>query len=161
MAYEINININNIGGEEVEEQSGVSSKATNTEQQKAVKAMGKYVASQTIQPFIQTVKSQVTQNIQVVTGRTELQQRVNLGLEMLQFGLNTASTIQGGVTAGLALGIGAGAGAGIGIALAVINTGIEIAGNAIQLNIQERMENYQLQQTRERAGVMFNRSRSK
>ena len=159
MAYEINININNVGGEEVEEQSGVSSKATNTEQQKAVKAMGKYVASQTIQPFIQTVKSQVTQNIQVVTGRTELQQRVNLGLEMLQFGLNTASTIQGGVTAGLALGIGAGA--GIGIALAVINTGIEIAGNAIQLNMQERMENYQLQQTRERAGVMFNRSRSK
>jgi hypothetical protein len=159
MAYEINININNVGGEEVEEQSGVSSKATNTEQQKAVKAMGKYVASQTIQPFIQTVKSNVSQNIQTVTGNSDLQRRVNFGMETIQYGLNAFSNAQAGIGVVTALGGTATGGVVLGLALTAIQTGIEVINNSIQIELQERMENYQLQQIRERSGAMFNRSR--
>ena len=159
MAYEINININNVGGEEVEEQSGVSSKATNTEQQKAVKAMGKYVASQTIQPFIQTVKSNISQNIQTVTGNSDLQRRVNFGMETIQYGLNAFSNAQAGIGVVTALGGTATGGVVLGLALTAIQTGIEVINNTIQIELQERMENYQLQQIRERSGAMFNRSR--
>jgi hypothetical protein len=158
MAYEINININNVGGEQ-QEPEGVSKQPTNTEQQKAVKALGKYVSAQVVQPFIQTVRNNVTQNIQVVTGNADLQQRVNFAFEVGQYALSTYQNAQAGVALGTSLGIGGLAGAGIGVALSVVNKAIEIGSNQMQIDLQSRIENYNLQQVRERSGVMYNRSR--
>ena len=161
MAYEINININDVTGSGEKSQAGVSATPTSTEQEKALKALGKYVSAQVVQPFINTVKSNVTTNIQTVTGNTELQQRVNFGFEIAQFGVQTYQNVQAGAVIGTSLGIGGLAGGAIGLALTAVSTGIELYNNKRQIDLQERLENKQLQQTRERAGVMYNRSRSR
>jgi hypothetical protein len=161
MAYEINININDVTGAGAGEKTpaGVSATPTSTEQQKALKSLGRYVSAQVVQPFINTVKSNVTTNIQTVTGNTELQQRVNFGFEIAQFGMQTFQNVQAGALIGAGLGIGGVAGGAIGLALTAISTGIEIYGNKRQIDLQERLENKQLEQVRQRAGAMYNRSR--
>jgi hypothetical protein len=159
MAYEINININGDVEAGTVVQGGISNTQKTSEQQKAVSSLGKYVASQTIQPFIQNVKTQVTQNIGLVTGSTDLQQRVNFAMETVQFGVQTFQNAQAGAVIGSALGIGAGAGFGIGLALTAISTAMNIAFNAYQLQLKEEVENYQLDQVRTRAGSAYNRSR--
>lgn len=158
MAYEINININ---GDVEAEQAGLSqTTGTSNENEKAQKQLGKYVASQTIQPFIQEVKSQVTQNIQLVTGSSELQNRVNLGFQAVQFGVNTYKNAQAGAIITSSMGLGSGPGVGIGLALTAISTAIQIGFNQLQIDLQNRMENYQLEQVRSRAGIAYNKSRS-
>ena len=159
MAYEINININGDVEAGTTVQGGISRATSSSEQEKAVKALGKYVASQTIQPFIQNVKTQVSQNIGIVTGNTDLQQRVNFGMEAIQYGVNVYKNAQAGAVIGASLGIGAGMGAGIGLALTALNTMITIEFNRQQLQLKEQIENFQLEQVRNRQGVAFNRSR--
>lgn len=159
MAYEININING----DIDEGSttkGVSkSTGTSDEIEKNQKRLAKYVSSQTIQPFIQEVKSAISQDIQLITGNTELQQRVNFGFQAVQFGVNTYKNAQAGALIGSQIGIGGGAGAVLGLALTALNTAMQIGFNQIQINLRQQQENYQLQQTRTRQGIAYNRSR--
>lgn len=158
MAYEINININ---GDVEAEQTGISkSTGTSNENDKAQKQLGKYIASQTIQPFIQEVKTQVTQNVQLVTGSSELQNRINLGFEAVQFGVNTYKNAQAGAVITSSMGLGGGVGIALGLALTAITTAMQISFNQLQINLQKRMENYQLEQVRSRAGIAYNKSRS-
>lgn len=161
MAYEINININgnveDLGSAQTS--PGLSKSPTNNEQEKAAKALGKYVAAQTIQPFIQNVKTAVSQNIGIVTGSTELQERINFGMEVVQFGVQTFQNAQAGATLGASLGIGSGAGALIGLSLTAITTMMQIDFNRLELKLKQQMEGYQLQQVRERAGAAYNKSR--
>lgn len=161
MAYEINININgnveDLGSAQASQ--GVSKSPTNNEQEKATKALGKYVAAQTIQPFIQNVKTAVSQNVGIVTGSTELQERINFGMEVAQFGVQTFQNAQAGAVLGASLGIGGAAGALIGLSLTAINTLMQIEFNKMQLQLKQQMEGYQLQQVRERAGAAYNKSR--
>ena len=158
MAYEINININ---GDVEAEQTGISkSTGTSNENDKAQKKLGKYIASQTIQPFIQEVKTQVTQNVQLVTGSSELQNRINLGFEAVQFGVNTYKNAQAGAVITSSMGLGGGVGIALGLALTAITTAMQISFNQLQINLQKRMENYQLEQVRSRAGIAYNKSRS-
>ena len=161
MAYEININING-DLEEASTTQGVSQTsgtASDSGALKGQKALGKYVASQTIQPFIQEVRTQVTQNIGLVTGNTELQNRINLGLQAVQFGVNTYKNAQAGMVVAQSAGLGGGVGAVLGVTLTAITTLMQIGFNQAQINLQNRMENYQLEQVRSRAGIAFNRSR--
>lgn len=159
MAYEININING----DIEEQNaskGVSKGNSDANQlEKNQQRLAKYISSQTIQPFIQEVKSAVTQDIQLVTGNTELQQRVNFGFETVQFGVNTYKNAQAGAILTTSAGLGAGLGIGLGLALTAINTMMQIGFNQLRINLEARQENYQLQQTRSRQGIAYNRSR--
>ena len=158
MAYEINIYLN--GDVEESATKGVSKGSGEKDStEKYQKQLTKYVASQTIQPFIQEVKSAVTQDIELITGQTELQQRVNLGFEAVQFGVNTYKNAQAGALITTGLGMGGGVGAVIGVALTALNTSMQIMFNQIQLNIKRQQENYQLQQTRSRQGIAYNRSR--
>lgn len=160
MAYEINININGDVEGLSDSSAGVSAKPTATEQEKAMKSLGKFVASQTIQPFIQNVKTAVSQNIGTITGQTELQQRINFGMEVVQYGVNAYKNAQAGAVISATMGKGGVVGAVIGLALTAINTMITVAFNRQQLQIEERMENYQLQQARNRQGIAFNKSRA-
>ncbi len=159
MAYEINININGDveASETTQGVSGTSGKAS--EQEKAQKQLAKYISAQTIEPFIANVKQNITQNIQVVTGNTDLQQRVNFAMETVQFGVNTYKNVAAGAVIGTQLGIGGVAGGVIGLALTAINTAMNIAFEQQRLNLQERMENYQLTQSRSRFGSAYNRTR--
>lgn len=159
MAYEININING-DIEDLELNEGVSgSGKKETEQEKALKNMKGYIAAQTIEPFIAQVKQNITQNIQVVTGNSDLQQRVNFAMETVQFGVNTYKHAKAGGAIGEKLGIGMKGGVLIGLALTAVHTAMNIAFEQQRLNLQERMENYQLQQSRSRFGSAYNRSR--
>ena len=89
----------------------------------------------------------------MVTGKSELQQRVNFGMEFVQKGVNTYKNAQAGA---LLFGTG---GAVIGIALSVIGGVIDYGFRTAQLNLERSLENRQISQTRSRAGAGFNRSR--
>lgn len=160
MAYEININING-DIEEVNSKgnvAGVSKTADNKE--KAQQALAKYISSQTIEPFIQNVKTQITQNVQTVTGNSELQQRINFGFQAVQFGVNTYKNAQSGALVANAAGFSMSTGVLIGIALTAVNAAMQIGFSQYQINLEKRMESYQLRQVRDRQGVAYNKSRS-
>ena len=161
MAYEINININGNAEDldSAQNTAGVSKSPTNKEQEKAIKSLGKFVVAQTIQPFIQNVKTAVSQNIGIVTGSSELQQRINFAMEVAQFGLQTFQNAQAGAMIGESLGIGGKAGAVIGVVLSGISATIQAEFNRSKLLLKEDMEGYQLQQVRDRAGAAYNKSR--
>ena len=158
MAYEINININNVDAD-VAQTEGVSKSTASNEQEKSIKKLGAYISAQTLEPFIANVKQNVQQNIQIVTGSADLQQRVNFAMETVQFGVNTYKNVSAGAIIGKSLGIGGLAGGVIGLALTAVNTAMNIMFEQQRLNLQERMENYQLQQSRSRLGSAYNRTR--
>lgn len=161
MAYEININING-DFEETGAAGNVAgvSKTDTAGKSKEQKALMKYVAAQTIEPFIQNVKTQISQNVQTVTGNADLQQRINFGFQVVQLGVNTVKNAALGASLASKVGISSGAGALIGVALVAVETGLSVAFNASQINVNKRVESYQLQQVRDRQGVAYNKSRS-
>lgn len=127
---------------------------------KAIASAGKYIASQTISVFLGNVKSAISTNIGLKTGKTELQERVNFGMEIAQQGVNTFKNAMAGATTFSALGMSSGVGAVIGVALSAISYGINLAFKKEQLNIQENLENRQINQTLSRNGAGYNKSRS-
>ena len=160
MAYEINININGDIEEATSKGNVAGVSKTTDNKEKAQKALAKYISSQTIEPFIQNVKTQITQNIQTVTGNSDLQQRINFSFQTVQFGVNTYKNVQAGVVAANAVGLSSSTGALIGLALTAVNTAMQIGFSQYQINLEKRMESYQLKQVRDRQGVAYNKSRS-
>lgn len=140
-------------------QSGSTQSGDTKSTDKNMRALGKYISSQTIETFISNTKSVISQNIGLITGKTELQQRVNFGMELAQQGVNTFKNAQAGRMIFQAAGKSGGVGAAVGAALSIISYGINLAFKQNQLNIQESLENRQIQQTMSRAGAGFNRSR--
>ena len=139
--------------------SGNTSGGTTKTKTANLGAIGKYVASQTVDVFLANTKSVISQNIGLITGKSELQQRVNFGMETIQQGVNTYKNAQAGRILFESRGMSGGAGIVLGAALSVISYGINLAFKQNQLNIQERLENRQIQQITTRAGAGFNRSR--
>lgn len=127
---------------------------------KAMAALGQYVASQTISVFLDNVKGGITSNIGLVTGKSELQEKINFGFEVAQQGVNTFKNATAGATVFATAGMSGGLGAVIGVALSVISYGINLAFKQQQLNIQESLENRQINQTLSRNGAGYNKSRS-
>ena len=163
MAYEIDININ--GGDfqndilqPDEPQAG--GKEVQSDAQKGAKALTKFVVGQTITPFINGVKTQLSQNVGLVTGSQELQDRVNFGMQLLETGSSLWTSAQGGIALASSLGMSAGAGGALGVALAVVNMGIQIGFRQQQINIRSDLEDRQIQHTRSRMGASFNKSRT-
>lgn len=115
--------------------------------------LGKYVASQTISVFMANTKSAISQNIGLVTGKTELQERVNFGMSIAQTGVNI---FKNAVVYGMAFGP---AGAIAGAVGTIMGDVINNAFKQQQINIKRELENVQIQQIRTRAGAGFNRSR--
>lgn len=132
----------------------------NKKDSKAMKALGQYVASQTVSVFLDNVKAGITSNIGLVTGKSELQERINFGFEVAQQGVNTFKNAAAGATVFATAGLSGGVGAVIGVALSAINYGINVAFKQQQLNIQENLENRQINQTLGRNGAGYNKSRS-
>lgn len=131
-----------------------------SKQDKAMSAVGKYVASQTISVFLNNVKSGITSNIGLITGKSELQEKVNFGFELAQQGVNTFKNAAAGATLFASAGMSGPVGAVIGVALSAISYGINLSFKQQQLNIQENLENRQISQTLSRNGAGYNKSRS-
>ncbi len=159
MAYEIDININ--GSVDDLEATGTAktTKDSQADASKGVKALGNYIKGQAIQPIINNVKTQISQNIGLITGSQELQERVNFGLQMIETGQSLWTSAQGGIALGQAGGGSAVAGATIGIAFSLFNIGLQVAFRQAQLNLQEGLENKQIAHTKSRMGAGFNKSR--
>lgn len=166
---EINIYLKGDSGDKTQDSvTGTGSDVPNLSQSakdgekrdKALASLGKYVASQTISVFLNDTKTAISQNIGLITGKTELQQRVNFGMQVMQQGVNTYRNAQAGATLFATVGLSAGLGAVVGVALSAIQFGINTAFKQQQLNIQENLENKQISQTLGRYGAGYNKSRS-
>ena len=170
---EINIYMRDGGGQtsEVDENTGAGgnlpnvSNSNNTSggatNNKTVdlKALGKYVSSQTLDVFLGNTKSAISQNIGLITGKTELQQRVNFGMQTVQQGVNTYKNAQAGRILFTSMGLSGGLGAVVGGALSVVSNLINIGFRQAQIDIKKGLEDKQIRQLNARAGASFNRSR--
>lgn len=119
----------------------------------------KYVASQTIDVFLNNTTSLISSNIGLMTGRTELQQKVNFGMQAVQQGVNTYKNAQAGAVLFKTAGLNATSGAITGAILSILNQAITTGFRQAQLQLQQGLENKQLQQITTRAGANVNRSR--
>lgn len=123
------------------------------------KPLIKYISSQTIDVFLNNTKGVISQNIGIITGKAELQQRVNFGLEAIQQGVNTYGNVMAGVTVASAVGLSTVAGGIIGGVLSIASFGIDLAFKNAQIGLEQGVENRQLSQIISRSGARVNRSR--
>lgn len=148
--YRLVIDINaDIGG-------GGSSDSVSSEAKKQQKTLASLVRYQVAQPFIQSTKQLILNDVNTYYGSSELSQRI-------QIGLDTAHSLYSGVKYGVALssalGVSAAAGGAIGIALMVGQKLLDIAVRQNEINNKATLENRELSILRGRAGIQFNRSR--
>lgn len=148
--YRLVIDINaDIGG-------GGSSDSVSSEVEKQQKTLASLVRYQVAQPFIQSTKQLILNDVNTYYGSSELSQRI-------QIGLDTAHSLYSGVKYGVALssalGVSAAAGGAIGIALMVGQKLLDIAVRQNEINNKATLENRELSILRGRAGIQFNRSR--
>lgn len=148
-------------GQDVEGISQVANTQAGGSQSNAVDLapLRKYVASQTINVFLNNTKTMISSNIGLITGKSELQQRVNFGMSAIQEGVNTYKNAQAGAVLFKSMGMNGSAGAVAGAILSVLNLGINTLFQYEQVNIQRGIENTQIQQINTRAGANVNRSR--
>lgn len=162
MADEIKIDIylNESGGGG----TGISTSTTSGNQtdklEKTRKRLGQYVASKTVGTFINNTKSALSQNIGMITGRKELQERVNFAMSAIQIGEEFKSNAVGTAQLVSTLGGSAVSGAVLGVVLTAVNYGINTAFKAQQLALSENLENQQIKYVNSRLGASYNRSRS-
>lgn len=148
--YRLVIDINaDIGG-------GGSSDSVSSEVDKQQKAIKNLVRYQVAQPFIQSTKQMILNDVNTYYGSSELSQRIQVGLDTAH---SLYSSAVMGVNLGAALGVGAIAGGAIGIALMVGHKLLDIAVRQNEINNKTRLENQELSILRGRAGIQFNRSR--
>ena len=124
------------------------------------KPLKTFVSSQTLTVFIDNTKELITSNVGLVTGKQELQQRVDLALSTFQKATNMAGNIGAGATITQALGWGKLTGGILGAVLSVFQFGLNTYFAQQNLNLQASIENKQIQQTASRMGASYNRSRS-
>lgn len=155
--YELRIKIEDATGESSQIAGGGSSVTSTSDVPKAEKSvsasLATFVATQAIKPFIQQTKNFLVNNVELMTGSTELQQRVDFDFQLL----GDATTIVSTTAAGAALGgpIGAGVGALVGIAQVAMGYFF----NQQQINLQAQIEDRQINYLTNRAGPAFNMSR--
>lgn len=127
--------------------------------QQGQKALKNFVKSQAVMPFITMSANHITQNVGLMTGSQQLQQTTNFITQSVHTAFQANSMRSAGVLIGQQLGIGGVAGGTIGLALFAFQKALDIGFKQAQINLEANRENIELQQTRSRAGVAFNRSR--
>lgn len=138
---------------------------TDTEQESDVDKLAKTMtplltAYNMAQPFINSSKQIVENQVETKYGSRELSSRINLVMNLGQFTARTSASIFSGASIASALGLSAGMGGIIG---AVITAGSKIANimtNYDEISNKAFIENEQINILRGRTGVQFNRSRS-
>lgn len=166
MAYEIDININGdldalpaAAGDTAADAKNKGDK--DSDASKGAKALANYIKGQAINPIINAVKTQISQNVGLITGSQELQERVNFGMQLVETGQSLWTNAQGGMVLANTLGLSSGVGAAIGVAFGVMNLGMQIAFRQEQLNLREGLEEIQIVNTKSRMGTNVNKSRTR
>ena len=97
--YEININING----DIQGESQITGNARTLGEDKSSnkvsnssKALGNYIASQTIKPFINQATNYIVSNVELTTGSTQLQQKVDFAMEAVNTGISAWSNAAAG-----------------------------------------------------------------
>lgn len=157
------ININMVGGngkdnKAEDDKTKVPSKDDKTAGQIAGSVM-MYVASKTVQPFIQQTISSASSRISLVTGKKSVAEKINFGMNMANKAINTVSTATAGYAMGKTMGIGGGGGAILAITLQVVTSGISLAFKNAEMKANKQIQNLQSQMIQSRAGVNVNSSR--
>ena len=160
--YEINININGDmqdSNQMTGQAQSIAEDKTSSKVSSSTKALGNYVASQTIKPFINQATNYITSNVELTTGSTQLQQKVDFAMEAVNTGISAWSNAAGGAVITASMGLGGPIGIGIGLALTAVTKGMDIAFKQAQINLKRDEENRQIAYLVNRAGPAFNSSR--
>ncbi len=161
MAYEINININADSGE-ISSTSGVAgggATSAKTSSGDLGSKLGKYVATQTIEPIIQKTINFVTSNVELITGSTALQQKIDFTMQGIQTGISAFKNAQAGAVITAGMGLGSGIGAILGVALTALNFGLDVIFKEQQIKLNSAVEERQRSYLTDRAGMAFSQSR--
>lgn len=123
------------------------------------KAAGKAIAIGALTMAVNYSHTMKMQELNIVTGQTQLAQRRQAQNALVNAGLNMmTSGISGGMIASF-LGVSGPVGAVIGIVTAVGKKAIDLGVKSNELNLKQYVEDEQIQALRTRAGASFNRSR--
>ena len=150
--YRIVIDINDEVGGGNGAVAGSKDKQPNIE-----KAVGRLVRYQVAQPFIETTKQIVMNEVDTKIGSTELSMRINTAMGLAQSAYQTGVY---GLSLASALGVSSGVGIAVAGAITLFKKALDITKNTIEIQNKAKLENEQLSILRGRAGVQFNRSRS-
>ena len=160
MAYEINININGevdgLGGSGVG-QVDTTPKADDNESKQ--KRLGKYIASQTIEPAIQKSIGYITSNVELMTGSIAQQQRTDAIMQGISLGTTAYTNVQGGIVMATSMGMSGGVGAVLGLAMTAINVGLDILFKQAQIDLRRTQEDNQRSYLYTRSGIAYSQSR--
>lgn len=158
--YEININMKGGGGqvESEKDKTKVPSKDDKSPGSVANSVM-MYVASKTVQPFIQQTVSSISSQISMVSGKKSVSEKINFGMNIASQAMSVVSTATAGFAMGKTLGIGGGAGVGLGLTIMAVMKGVEFAFSSAELSTKHRMQNLQSAMISGRAGTNVNASR--
>lgn len=152
-----NVNAGAIAGQEVK---STPKKESGDKANDNIKALGKFVASQTVGTFLSNAKSTITESIGLVSGRSDIQQKINTGMELVQKGNSVYSTAMAGSILAEKAGMSSLAGGWIGAIVAVLGIAVETGFDFYKYNQKQTIENKQLNYLRSRAGASYNGSRS-
>lgn len=159
--YEINININQDGDNSLISTgaNGTNNAGVGNNGNKGTSALGKYIATQTIQPFIQQSIGYVAGNVELITGSKSLQQRTNFAMNSVNLGIEAYKNVQAGAAIASAVGMSAFAGGILGLTLTAITTGIDLMFKSSQLSLQKQEEDRQRSYLKQRSGLAYSQSR--
>lgn len=159
--YEINININQDGDNSLISTgaNGTNNAGMGNNGNKGTSALGKYVATQTIQPFIQQAKSFVVGNVELLTGSKSLQQRTNFAMSGVNLGIEAYKNAQAGAVIATSLGMSGAVGGILGLTLTAITTGIDLMFKSTQLSLEKKEEDRQRAYLKQRSGLAYSQSR--
>ena len=161
MAYEINININGdvTGGGTADGSAAANVGAPRKGGTTDISHLSKYIAAQTIQPFISKTKDFVVSNIELTTGSKAMQQKANFAMEGVQLGLGAFKNAQAGAVITSSLGMGGAIGTALGVSLTIFQIGFDLMQQRAQLELQRKEEDYQQNYLYQRSGMAYSQSR--
>lgn len=121
--------------------------------------VGIFTAYTIIDPFVKKSQSIMMDNVQTQYANTELSNRLQIAMDMVNKTTQIGANIIGGATLAKALGLSTKFGVGVGLLLSGASMALDLYSNINKINNQRLIENESLQVLRGRAGIQFNRSR--
>lgn len=152
--YQLYIQIGDGGNSDL-----ISDSQNSTSKTDAKKGITLLTVYNAVEPFINSTRQIIENDVKTNYASTELSSRVNLGLSIASMGIKTAVSVASGVSLASALGISTTFGGAVGAVLAVGTIVANYAVKVNELNNNMKIENEQLNVLRGRMGVQFNKSR--
>lgn len=121
--------------------------------------LSKMIVGKTLEAGLSRVLNFAVSNVQLITGSTEIQQKVNFAMQLANYGVQTMSNVATATTFATGAGLSSGAGVAIGIGISIAQIGMNYVEKKAQLTINQIIENRRMEQLRSRAGYSFNKSR--